>query len=174
MESFHPRMPWREMDQTACKPGSVPPEPESAGIGDHSSGPPLAGRFSRPTRTARASDSPALAGARSLFGLAPGGACHAVPVAGSAVRSYRTLSPLPPGLGRRPKLRGWRFALCGTVPGVAPAGRYPAPSFRGARTFLQHPANRTPAITQPPDTPNLRQSGPDDQIAQARPRLVVR
>jgi hypothetical protein len=31
----------------------------------------------------------------SLFGLAPGGACHAVPVAGTAVRSYRTISPLP-------------------------------------------------------------------------------
>jgi len=29
-----------------------------------------------------------------------------------------------------------RSALCGTVPGVAPAGRYPAPCFRGARTFL--------------------------------------
>lgn len=32
---------------------------------------------------------------RSLFGLAPGGACHATPVAGGAVRSYRTVSPLP-------------------------------------------------------------------------------
>ena len=31
---------------------------------------------------------------------------------------------------------GRRFAFCGTVPGVAPAGRYPAPCFRGARTFL--------------------------------------
>ena len=30
------------------------------GIGDHSSGPPLAGRFSRPTRTAQAYDSPTL------------------------------------------------------------------------------------------------------------------
>ena len=30
-----------------------------------------------------------------LFGFAPGGACHAVSVAGHAVRSYRTLSPLP-------------------------------------------------------------------------------
>jgi hypothetical protein len=29
-----------------------------------------------------------------------------------------------------------RFAFCGTFPGVAPAGRYPAPCFRGARTFL--------------------------------------
>ncbi len=30
-----------------------------------------------------------------LFGLAPGGVCRAVSVAGDAVRSYRTLSPLP-------------------------------------------------------------------------------
>ncbi len=29
-----------------------------------------------------------------------------------------------------------RFAFCGTVPGVAPAGRYPAPCFSKARTFL--------------------------------------
>ncbi len=34
-------------------------------------------------------------GAPSLFGLAPGGACHACPVASAAVRSYRTFSPLP-------------------------------------------------------------------------------
>jgi hypothetical protein len=32
--------------------------------------------------------------------------------------------------------RGRRYSLCGTFPGVAPAGRYPAPFFRGARTFL--------------------------------------
>jgi len=31
----------------------------------------------------------------SLFGLAPGGVYHAVRVAADAVRSYRTLSPLP-------------------------------------------------------------------------------
>jgi hypothetical protein len=30
----------------------------------------------------------------------------------------------------------WRYLLCGTFPGVAPAGRYPAPYLRGARTFL--------------------------------------
>src|SRR5690606_18928088 len=29
-----------------------------------------------------------------------------------------------------------RFVFCGTFPGVAPAGRYPAPYFPGARTFL--------------------------------------
>ena len=33
----------------------------------------------------------------SLFGLAPGGVCPAAPVARSAVRSYRTISPLPAG-----------------------------------------------------------------------------
>lgn len=40
-------------DQTACKPGSVPPPKRRGG---HSSGPTLAGRFSRPTRTPRAGD----------------------------------------------------------------------------------------------------------------------
>jgi hypothetical protein len=37
----------------------------------------------------------------SLFGLAPGGVCRAVGVAASAVRSYRTISPLPAPLTRR-------------------------------------------------------------------------
>jgi hypothetical protein len=32
---------------------------------------------------------------RFLFGLAPGGVCHAITVTSAAVRSYRTLSPLP-------------------------------------------------------------------------------
>lgn len=77
-------------------------------------------------------------GAWSLFGLAPGGACHAVPIAGSAVRSYRTLSPLP-----GPRAR--RSALCGAIPGVAPGGRYPPPCRRGARTFLPHPKVRATA-----------------------------
>jgi hypothetical protein len=64
-----------------------------------------------------------------LFGFAPGGVYHAVLVAEDAVRSYRTFSPLP-----EPRPR--RFVLCGTFPGVAPAGRYPAPFVHGARTFL--------------------------------------
>jgi len=83
---------------------------------------------------------PSCEGATSLFGLAPGGACHAVPVAGSAVRSYRTLSPLP-----EPKFR--RFALCGAIPRVTPGGRYPPPYRSGARTFLD-PRKRT-AIARP-------------------------
>jgi hypothetical protein len=39
-----------------------------------------------------------------------------------------------------------RSALCGTFPGVAPGGRYPPPSFRGARTFLG-----VTSTTRPPD-----------------------
>ena len=38
-----------------------------------------------------------------------------------------------------------RFPFCGTFPRVAPAGRYPAPYFRGARTFLP----RKGAIARP-------------------------
>ena len=45
-----------------------------------------------------------------------------------------------------PRERG-RFAFCGTFPGVAPAGRYPAPCFRGARTFL-HPKSTRPCGPQ--------------------------
>ncbi|SEH35087.1 hypothetical protein SAMN04244559_01705 [Magnetospirillum fulvum] len=41
-----------------------------------------------------------------------------------------------------------RFTFCGTFPGVAPAGRYPAPCFRGARTFLP-PGKARRAAVQP-------------------------
>ena len=68
-----------------------------------------------------------------LFGLAPGGVCRAAGVTASAVRSYRTVSPLPsPPVAGRSR----RSVLCGTIPGLAPAGRYPAPFVHGARTFL--------------------------------------
>src|SRR6202034_3170742 len=79
-----------------------------------------------------------------LFGFAPGGACHAADVAARAVRSYRTLSPLPSRLtALRPAIR--RFAFCGAFPGVAPAGRYPAPYPYGARTFLRFRSGGRPA-----------------------------
>jgi hypothetical protein len=62
-----------------------------------------------------------------LFGLAPGGVYPAAAVTGGSVRSYRTVSPLPvryrsEGTFLGPRSRG-RFVFCGTVPGVAPAGR---------------------------------------------------
>ena len=48
----------------------------------------------------------------------------------------------PPFHPYRPGEPDRRSVLCGTFPGVAPAGRYPAPCLRGARTFL---AKRLPA-----------------------------
>jgi hypothetical protein len=114
--------------QPACKPGSVGRMANHARDG-HSSATPVARCLKRPTRTADPDADLEKLSAPSLFGFAPGGVCRAAAVAGGAVRSYRTFSPLP-----RPQPR--RFVLCGTFPEVALAGRYPAPRVHGARTFL--------------------------------------
>src|SRR5262245_27371936 len=49
-----------------------------------------------------------------------------------------------------------RFAFCGTVPGVTPAGRYPAPCFHEARTFLPARLRKTRggAAIRPADAGN--------------------
>src|ERR1700730_12061981 len=80
--------------EPACKPGSVE--------GNHSSGIHVTVNLKRPTRKrtriGAAPDSVATATAEraaSLFGLAPGGVYHAGLVTKAAVRSYRTVSPLP-------------------------------------------------------------------------------
>ncbi len=96
--------------QSACKPGSVWRETVSRGARDgHSSGTIVADRLWRPTRaTARRRACRRSADVSPLFGLAPGGACHARGVAVPAVRSYRTLSPLP----RRWPVKGRVAAVC--------------------------------------------------------------
>jgi len=57
-----------------------------------------------------------------MLGLAGGGVYPAQPVTGLAVRSYRTISPLP-----RPGPKGClddRLCIfCGTFPRIAPGGR---------------------------------------------------
>jgi len=69
-------------------------------------------------------------------------------------RRYRRRGALLPHpftlTGARP-LRGdrRRFAFCCTFPGVAPAGHYPAPCFRGARTFLDPAVAGEAAVIQP-------------------------
>src|ERR1700685_1737876 len=85
----------------------------------------------------------------SLFGLAPGGVCRAVGVATRAVRSYRTISPLPAPLARR--LGGifllhfpWTRvpqALPGTVPCGAGTFLLPLPLAR-ARAAAARPTLR--------------------------------
>jgi hypothetical protein len=109
--------------QTACKPGSVRLRRRD----DHSSGTHLTMRLTRPTRAARQErlrNNHIVTLPPPLFGLAPGGVYHAAPVARDAVRSCRTVSPLPAGsiCSRSSALRR-RFTFCGTFPGVAPAGR---------------------------------------------------
>ncbi len=81
--------------QPACKPGSVWRAGLRARDG-HSSGTAVAGRLKQPTRAAIRRRTYGSREPRApLFGLAPGGACHAAHVAIRAVRSYRTVSPLP-------------------------------------------------------------------------------
>src|SRR6266699_1433325 len=49
---------------------------------------------------------------------------------------------------------GKRFVLCGTVPGVTPAGCYPAPYVDGARTFLPRSLSTVAgAAVRPTDAP---------------------
>lgn len=129
------RTPRRKKHQPACKPGSVGPRRLRGGtwrpfLWDGACASPQAtypnGRVGHPAELSPESE---LSASPFLFGFAPGGVYPAALVAESAVRSYRTFSPLP-----APRRR--RFVLCGTFPGVAPAGRYPAPFVHGARTFL--------------------------------------
>ena len=119
----------REKEENASRPVSRVLSTPFRALDDHSSGTHVAMRFARPTRAAGWKGPWALRPAPPLFGLAPGGVYRAAPVAGRAVRSCRTVSPL-----LRTNLK--RSVLCGTIPGVAPAGRYPAPHLHGARTFL--------------------------------------
>ena len=100
------------------KPNSVP-RPRGRDD-DHSSSPIIADGIKRPTRRLRTS-SPDNA---SLFGLAPCGVLPATRVATSAVRSYRTFSPL---LAFAPfGATAERYVFCATFLQVTLTGRYPA------------------------------------------------
>ena len=136
----------QENSQRVCKPGSVhrsavSPRGRAGGWAAIPLGPGLPPASSnQPGRLGQ--NHPASKGAPSLFGLTPGGVYRA------ACRCRRRGALLPhPFTVTRPKpkvLRQTRPALCCTVPGVAPAGRYPAPYLRGARTFLDACAPRPP------------------------------
>ena len=108
----------------------------------HSSGAPVAERLMRPTRAAarRLARHHRIAPRclPLLLGLAPGGVFPAAAVAGGAVRSYRTVSPLPPDrhAGDGPAVYFlWHFpwgrprrALPGTAPPWSPD--FPLPAHR--------------------------------------------
>ncbi len=79
----------------ACKPGFV----LDFSMDDHSSRVPVTKHLKQPTRTAARKTSLRSRHTSlhrpSLFGFAPGGVYRAASVTRRAVRSYRTLSPLP-------------------------------------------------------------------------------
>ena len=88
---------WNEICQPACKPGSVwrVTPPRRPFIWDARCRAPRATNpGGGPGNGPGATSSHPLAWP-PLFGFAPGGVCRAAPVASRAVRSYRTLSPLP-------------------------------------------------------------------------------
>lgn len=95
----------------------------------HSSGTCVAASFTQPTRVANRNSSESLQiratpiRSCSGWGLPCQSCCQA--------RGCAFTAPFHP---YQSKL--WRFIFCGTFPGVTPAGRYPAPYSRGARTFL--------------------------------------
>ena len=76
-----------------CKPGSVP---TAIAVDDgYSSRMTVASHLKQPTRTSVQDRTCCTRQRVSLHGLAPDGVYHARSVASSAVRSYRTFSPLP-------------------------------------------------------------------------------
>ncbi len=130
--------------QPACKPGSVGPCPLAQTRRDgHSSGTALARGLEQPTRTASLTSLPrALSLSRTTRVAVPIRSCSRW---GLPCRfRCRTRGALLPHLFTLAASRGRkRFVLCGTFPGVAPAGRYPAPYVDGARTFLSHGLSTT-------------------------------
>ena len=122
----------RPISRVLCRPTPFHLR-RSTGRGGHSSGPAIAGRFSRPTRTARAGEALPKHEARAR---------RPYSVLLQAGLAMPSLSPgprwalTPPFHPYRPAEAGRRSALCGAIPGVAPGGRYPPPCLRGARTFL--------------------------------------
>jgi hypothetical protein len=133
--------------QTACKPGSVPPPLTMyrAAVMAIPLGRSLpSASCDRPERRREGSPGARISPGRLplLLGLAPGGVFPAAAVAGSAVRSYRTISPLPPRrrTGEGPAVYFlWHFpwgrprrGLPGTVPPWSPDFPLPAQPRRAA------------------------------------------
>jgi hypothetical protein len=126
--------------QPACKPGSVWPgacAPNVAAIHLGTALPPSSCNLpghSQPEWPAGVSP-----GAVSLFGLAPGGACHAACVAARAVGSYPTFSPLP---RHSPK------AQAGGSISVALSLGLPPPAINRRRYSVEPGLSSSPAFRQ--------------------------
>ena len=149
----------KKICQSASKPGSVWP----AGIRDpcgrdsHSSGMPVARHLTQPTRTTGQET--------GLSRIAPHPRCpysvllpvgFTMPPLLPAAR-WALTPPFHPYPTPDIAIRSGRFAFCGTFPKVALAGCYPAPCFRGARTFLPRGLSAlAAAAVRPTGAPGLR------------------
>jgi hypothetical protein len=143
--------------QSAYKPGSGWRAGSARMRDGHSSWAPVARRLQQPTRTAGSGHRPrgsiALSRKRTprrpYSVLLPVG--FAVPPALPPTRCaltapFHPCRSLPHSSPKgRSAGRGRRSVLCGTFPGLAPAGCYPAPLVHGARTFL--PGNPCPFLS---------------------------
>src|SRR5690349_6283356 len=146
--------------QPACKPGSVGHRPLARTIRDgHSSGTMFAHGLEQPTRTA------GLTSPCGVIAFANSPCCRpnsvllpvgfAVPSPLPETRCALT-APFHPCLAE-----ARRFVICGTFPGVAPAGRYPAPHVDGARTFLPGSLSTVAgAAVRPTDAPVMGAQSP--------------
>jgi hypothetical protein len=86
--------------------------------------------------------------APSLFGLAPGGVCRAAGVAPSAVRSYRTVSPLPrPNATRRGGLFSVALSLDSHPPDVIRHRLSAEPGLSSPATFRFSPERPSDRLT---------------------------
>ncbi len=99
-----------------------------------------------------------------LFGLAPGGVCPAAAVAGSAVRSCRTVSPLPAGALIS---QGWR---AGGLFSVALSLGSPPPAVSRHRPFVEPGLSSITPRVGDSDRPAVWRAEP---AVQARPRQAA-
>src|SRR5215813_41727 len=128
----------RKKPEWPCKPSSVPPWSLPREGGEHSSRALVAQEpHQRATRETGAGSPCSTPGGveRSLLALAPGGVCRAGQVTLTAVRSYRTVSPLPRGAFRRPVAVYFLWHCPSTRADWPLASTLPC----GARTFLPLP-----------------------------------
>ena len=140
-----PEVGWRERP---CKPDPVLP----CGRGGHFSGTGLASGLERSTRKEQC------AGRRgpSLFGLSPSGVCLASPVTRTAVRSYRTVSPLPaePRIRRcEPRVGGLFSVALSLASRPVAVGNHPdprSPDFPPREVPSGDPVQRPPGPLTPP------------------------
>jgi hypothetical protein len=143
----------------AYKPGSVSRSPK-APTDDHSSGTPVTERLMQPTRMAVRKQTWQREVAHHPYSvLLPVG--FTLPALSPGRRCALT-APFHPYPGRN-LFRTGRFAFCGTFPEVALAGSYPAPCFRGARTFLcsklQRPSSHLTVCRHTPEEEACREVG---------------